>query len=520
MEDRFGFYASVNQYRRQFKEWAFGKYHTSGKWKIIGYKVRKRHRQGKETVVLVNGEVIAAKKVTKETSRHAFTTLEALRFDHTTAPPTPEGFSIRTPPEIIVLSSDNEDEGCHPSWDEQLASAVTDLDNQTHAVSQAIHFMVDGIETDYDRTVIGNFARSAGALVRVLNDQDNPFKQMTPRDFLVLQSLMCLPSLHSLIAHKLRGRQQCRIYHIYNTVNQLVDAFYARLSRELDLQESTVVASLSLAWATVHLAQTGHNLTSDTVHIIGTHSPKAQRLQRFVTEFFNHYHRHYFRPLAAHYFHHSQMNRHSKLSLLDFLGAHHVGDFAHAFDGLLQCLLQVTRFRDRVRERRKRDSPPFLLSEELTVEAENMDAAIRTWRVPDSFTESGCHLAELYRRSAWAYLYRTIREPEADDKFQQVVDDGLECLEQLPSDLRFQQLIAMPLFLLASAAFGQLQRERIEGILDELTATSGWSGTEKMRAVIQEIWEVTDEDPESAWDWEVIVSRKGIDLDERLGEAS
>ncbi|KAL2812270.1 fungal-specific transcription factor domain-containing protein [Aspergillus granulosus] len=512
MEELFNFHASVKQYRCKFKEWGFEKYRTSDDWKIIGYKVTKRDRQGKDTVVSMNGEVITDKKLKKETSRHAFTTLEAFRVDNGTVPNTPEGFSICTPPEIIVLSSDIEDENRDACWEGRLTAAVAALSDQVDAVSQAIHFMVDDIATDYDRCVIGDFARSTGCLVRVLRDQANPFKQILPGDFFLLQSLICLPYLHSLVSYPTGRLQQYRIYHIYETVNQLADRFYARLSRELDLQDSIIVTSLSLGWETFRLGRIGHNssaLTRDSIYIIGTQSRRAQRLQRFVTEFFNHYYRHYFQAYSANFFKESPINLSNKHGLLLFLGGHQGGDFTRAFDGLLQCILQITRLRDRIRERSKCGRPALILREELAVDAVNLDASIRTWKVSDTFTAPGYYLAELYRQSAWAYLYRTVRRPRADEKFQQVVDDGLFCLEQLPYDLRLQKLIAMPLFLLACAAFVERQRKRIEEAFNELVANSGWAETENMCTAIQEIWEVTDTDPASSWDWEKITRSRG-----------
>ncbi|KAL3430227.1 hypothetical protein BDV09DRAFT_199842 [Aspergillus tetrazonus] len=96
--EKFNFFASVKQYERQLKTWKFCKKRTGVDWKIIGHKIRKRERQGKLSLVMSGDEVVPEKKIKKETSRHAFTTFEALKLENGSVPATPEGFSISTPP--------------------------------------------------------------------------------------------------------------------------------------------------------------------------------------------------------------------------------------------------------------------------------------------------------------------------------------------------------------------------------------------------------------------------------------
>jgi hypothetical protein len=43
---------------------------TREKWKYAADQMRKRQREGKETEVIVNGEVISAKRLKKETTRY------------------------------------------------------------------------------------------------------------------------------------------------------------------------------------------------------------------------------------------------------------------------------------------------------------------------------------------------------------------------------------------------------------------------------------------------------------------
>ncbi|KAL2842919.1 fungal-specific transcription factor domain-containing protein [Aspergillus pseudoustus] len=514
MRRRFDFHASVKQYRRQFKAWGFEKYRTSADWKIIGYKVMKRHREGKESVVAVNGNVLPDKKLTKETARHTLTTFEALQLDHGTVPNTPEGVLIHTPPEIIVLDWDTPDGGSDSTWTGRFTSTVNVLTHQIDSVSQAVHFMLDAVETDQDRSVIADFARNAGALLQVLRDKDNPCKRLAHGDLHLLQSLMCLPFLQPSVLYQPERLPENRIFHIYRTVMQLEDTFYERLARELDLQESTIITCLLLGWETFCLRQTvhkGRELRTCNKHIVGTHAPRALRLQQFVVDFVTHYFRHYFRPPSLRSSDLRPMkNPGSHHVLIALLANHETQSLDAPFAGILQCISQITRFRDRIREATNMGGQPApVLRDELPVDAVNIDTLIRTWKAPDFLTTPGRCLAELYRQSAWAYLYRTARHPRPDAKFQQVVDDGLSCLEQLPCTYRAQDFVAMPLFLLACSAFDENQRIRIEGALHSLTAHSGWTEIDSLSVAIRKVWEVMDEDPASSWDWEKIVNDAG-----------
>ncbi len=65
--------SSPQQYTRQFKKWGFVKNLADNKsyWTAVSHQMRKRKRDGKESQVVVNGQVIDAKKVRKEVLRHA-----------------------------------------------------------------------------------------------------------------------------------------------------------------------------------------------------------------------------------------------------------------------------------------------------------------------------------------------------------------------------------------------------------------------------------------------------------------
>jgi hypothetical protein len=63
--------SSKSQYERIFKKWGFKKYQTKEGWVAIGHEVQKREREKKESEVWWNENLIAAKRVRKETQRYA-----------------------------------------------------------------------------------------------------------------------------------------------------------------------------------------------------------------------------------------------------------------------------------------------------------------------------------------------------------------------------------------------------------------------------------------------------------------
>jgi hypothetical protein len=60
------------QYEKKFREWGFKKNHTKDDWKIVGQKIGKRKRTGKESAVYLDSELMQRKKVQKEISRQGY----------------------------------------------------------------------------------------------------------------------------------------------------------------------------------------------------------------------------------------------------------------------------------------------------------------------------------------------------------------------------------------------------------------------------------------------------------------
>ncbi|EPE33291.1 Ankyrin repeat-containing protein [Glarea lozoyensis ATCC 20868] len=109
MEDRYNFKATKAQYEKKLRDWGFRRNRSSEAWKMAGQKIDLRTKIGKRSSVYLNGQLVPARRVNREVSRHRI--LPSLqRFDrtqNTTAalPTTPPGFNIRTPtsPEVFRL---------------------------------------------------------------------------------------------------------------------------------------------------------------------------------------------------------------------------------------------------------------------------------------------------------------------------------------------------------------------------------------------------------------------------------
>jgi len=61
---------SKGRYETQFQKWNLRKNLRSSEWKYVSYRIQKRKREGKESVVYFNRVAIAPEKVKKEISRH------------------------------------------------------------------------------------------------------------------------------------------------------------------------------------------------------------------------------------------------------------------------------------------------------------------------------------------------------------------------------------------------------------------------------------------------------------------
>lgn len=66
---------SKAQYERQFKKWGFRKNQKGPKWKDAHRRIAKRKRDGKDSIVYIDGVLIPRKRIQKE-ERHNFPTIQ------------------------------------------------------------------------------------------------------------------------------------------------------------------------------------------------------------------------------------------------------------------------------------------------------------------------------------------------------------------------------------------------------------------------------------------------------------
>ncbi|KAF2490660.1 hypothetical protein BU16DRAFT_543960 [Lophium mytilinum] len=97
MKENHDFTPSKGQYERQLKKWQFKKNSKADVWKAVTYKTEKRKREGKESDVYMEGELVPREKVRKATARpHSYmSTIE--RLQAAPSPRTPPGVTICTP---------------------------------------------------------------------------------------------------------------------------------------------------------------------------------------------------------------------------------------------------------------------------------------------------------------------------------------------------------------------------------------------------------------------------------------
>jgi hypothetical protein len=117
-------YFSKAQYEKKLRDWGFRRNRSSDAWRIAGEKIDLRKRFGKRSSVYLHGQLVPARRVSREVSRHRImpslqrfdktqsrlssaviqsTFLKII--DRTAVPTTPPGFNIRTPtsPEVFRL---------------------------------------------------------------------------------------------------------------------------------------------------------------------------------------------------------------------------------------------------------------------------------------------------------------------------------------------------------------------------------------------------------------------------------
>ncbi|KAK8112238.1 Protein fem-1-like protein [Apiospora kogelbergensis] len=94
-----GFKPSQREYISHFQSWGFARNQRNDNktWKYVGLEVRKRERDDKDSMAIIDGLVILPKKLRHEISRHFYTQLEIAR-NSSPSPPPGHMTTVCTPP--------------------------------------------------------------------------------------------------------------------------------------------------------------------------------------------------------------------------------------------------------------------------------------------------------------------------------------------------------------------------------------------------------------------------------------
>lgn len=379
--------------------------------------------------------------------------------------------------------------------------------------------LIDGVETDVDRLFLDHFVFGFSRVLTLINNDSNPFKEillpMATQHRPLMHSLMCLSGSHlSGLSPDPRLKKR-QFYHFCRAISDLQESIRRSLTDDASAEKqkqpvkdpiiaSTIVLSLrTISEGEIAGEYRPHmNAARD---LLGSQQPRNEKFGQFVVEFFQY---------------HDVSNSITSLDrrpaftgndIPDFGPEPHASVFLGVFDGLFNYISRVTRLRDRIRQRVAEGLEPTVDYESLS-EAVAIDSAIRQWETLYTVHTPNWYLAQLYRQSTWAYLFRTIRPSRPSDKIFQVVNDGLAYLERLPQDAGAYSIVLLPLFLLGCSAFEPTQRTRIKSGFDRLKSYSNLRNIEPAYRVVQRVWQVIDTRVEESWDWERIIKDMKMDF--------
>ncbi|KAL4921865.1 fungal-specific transcription factor domain-containing protein [Aspergillus aurantiobrunneus] len=395
---------------------------------------------------------------------------------------------------------------------------LEDARTQT-VVYRALPILIDGIETEMDRKLLDHFVYGFSRVLTLINDDSNPFKEillpMATQHRGLMHSLMCLSGSHLSGLSPEPGVKERKYYHFHRAIRDLKANITARnMAEEQEpelLSEDPIIAStIALSLNTICEGETNgeYRPHMDAArYLLVTQKPRNENFRQFIVEFFQ-YH-----DVSNSITSLDRRPAHldGELRLPDFVPHAQAGMFLGVFDGLFRYISQVTRLRDRIRQRSNEGYEPAV-DYQILSDAVMIDSSIRTWETSHPPNTPNYYLAQLYRQSTWVYLYRTIRPSRPSDKIAQVVDDGLEFLDLLPQDAGAFSIVLMPLFLLGCSAFAPRQREKIQKGFEALKAYSNLRNIAPAFEVVQRVWKVMDTKTEDSWDWERIIKEMNMDF--------
>ncbi|PWY92550.1 C6 transcription factor [Aspergillus heteromorphus CBS 117.55] len=427
------------------------------------------------------------------------------------------------PPKEIWKSGKQKLEDAYMIGSNHRMSALSDLVGFTAArshsmVARSLPLLIDGVETEIDRRFLDHFVYGFSRVLTLINDDSNPFKEillpMATQHRGLMHSLMCLSGSHLSALDPEPKLKERKYYHFHRAIRDLKDNITASSSAvqdpELLVEDPIIASTIALSLNTICEGETNgeYRPHMDAArYLLVTQQPRNEKFRQFIVEFFQ-YH-----DVSNSITSLDRRPSHLQggLRLPDFVPHAQAGMFLGVFDGLFNYISEVTRIRDRIRQRSNEGYEPAV-DYQILGDAVSIDSAIRAWETSYAPNTPNYFLAQLYRQSTWVYLYRTIRPSRPSEKIAQVVDDGLAFLDQLPQDAGAYSIVLMPLFLLGCSAFIPRQRERITKGFESLKAYSNLRNIEPARKVVERVWEVMDTKMEESWDWEKIISGMNMDF--------
>ncbi|KAF7593440.1 hypothetical protein BBP40_011543 [Aspergillus hancockii] len=393
---------------------------------------------------------------------------------------------------------------------------------RTHSIlTRSLPLLIDGIETEIDRRFLDHFVYGFSRVLTLINDDSNPFKEillpMATQHRGLMHSLMCLSGSHLSGLDPEPKLKERKLIHFHRAIQDLKANITASSTStnpgeepELLVEDPIIASTIALSLNTICEGETGgeYRPHMDAArYLLVTQKPRNEKFRQFIVEFFQYHDV----SNAITSLDRRPAHLNGDLRLPDFVPHAQAGMFLGVFDGLFNYISEVTRLRDRIRQRHDEGYEPAV-DYQILSEAVSIDSAIRVWETSYPPNTSNWSLAQLYRQSTWVYLYRTIRPSRPSDKIAQVVDDGLGYLDQLPQDAGAYSIVLMPLFLLGCSAFLQNQRERIQKGFETLKSYSNLRNIEPAFRVVQRVWKVMDTNSEESWDWEKIIKDMNMDF--------
>lgn len=356
-------------------------------------------------------------------------------------------------------------------------------------------------------------------VLTLINDDSNPFKEillpMATHHRGLMHSLMCLSGSHLSGLDPEPKIKERKYYHFHRAIKDLKDSINStsRSSEkepQLLVEDPIIASTIALSLNTICEGETRgeYRPHMDAARfLLVNQQPRSEKFRQFIVEFFQ-YH-----DVSNSLTSLDRRPAHLRgdLRLPDFIPHAQAGAFLGVFDGLFHYISEVTKLRDRIRQRFNEGYEPAVDYQTLS-EAVSIDSAIRVWEPSHEPNTPNWFLAQLYRQSTWVYLYRTIRPSRPSEKIGCVVDDGLSYLDQLPQDAGAYSIVLMPLFLLGCSAFVPRQRERIKQGFESLRSYSNLRNIQPAFQVVERVWEVMDLDIEESWDWEKIIKEMDMDF--------